>query len=556
ANGAAYIVAEFGGTGDFSYYWNPGGYVTDAITGLNSGTYNVVITDINGCHVSYNVSIAETQPPHIDNINYGDALCHGGNNGWAEIVVSGGSSPYTYTWSPEVSSSSSSFNLTAGIYSVTVEDNDGCKLYANIPISSPDPIEIHTSEDRLICIGDSTLITAIASGGIGPYTFDWQGLGTGTSHFVSPNLTTEYFVHAIDANGCISNTQAVRIEVAPPLNILAVAPSTICYGEVVTIVATASGGDGNYVYHWSNGLVSVENTLQITAVESGQISVYVTDGCNTPADTAMVVVNIAPGPEINLLKYPYKGCAPLNVEFDNITNVQTYTYDWDFGDPSSGTSNWSDLKQTEHYYENPGTYTISCEVTTNIGCKDTEKIVIVVHDAPNADFQAHPWSTGLFDSKIDFSDITDDAVAWEWDFGDGYKSGLQNPQHTYLDYGKYPVKLIAYSKEGCSDTVVKAVEIIEDMLFYVPTAINVRSPGNNEFYPKGTGIDFLSYTLTVYNRWGEPIFITHDFNERWQGRYSNNKGDYVPQGVYAWVITLTDKWGKDHTFSGNVTVFK
>ncbi|HQL70454.1 MAG TPA: PKD domain-containing protein, partial [Bacteroidales bacterium] len=348
----------------------------------------------------------------------------------------------------------------------------------------------------------------------------------------------------------------VRIEVNPPLSIVAITPSTVCQGDVVSIIANASGGDGNYVYHWSTGLISTDNTLQFSAITSTTLSVFVTDGCNSPADTAVVVINIAPEPEISLTKTPYKGCAPLTVVFDNTTDILTYTYDWDFGDPTSGANNWSDLKQPSHFYETPGTYTITCEVTTNLGCSRTGEVIILVHDSPIADFVAHPWSTGMFDANITFTDATDSAIAWQWDFGDGYTSGEQNPQHTYFTYGLFPVQLVAFSQEGCSDTVVKNVEIIESLLFYVPNAINIRTPGNDEFYPKGSGVDLLSYEMTIFNRWGEEIFHTNDFYARWQGRYNQNKGDYVPQGVYAWIITLKDKWGKDHTFSGNVTVFK
>jgi len=555
-NGSAYIVAEFGGTGAFSYFWNPGGYVTDSIYGLQPGTYNVVITDINGCTATYNVGVGVTQPPHIDNVNYGGTSCYGYEDGWAEVFVSGGSAPYSYQWSPNVGNTWSNYSLAAGIYSVTVEDVDGCRLYANIPISTPEAVEIYTAGDQLICIGDSAIVSATAGGGTPPYSFTWQNIGTGSSFFVHPIITTDYFAFATDANGCVSENGVVRIEVNPPLSIVAITPSTVCQGDVVSIIANASGGDGNYVYHWSTGLISTDNTLQFSAITSTTLSVFVTDGCNSPADTAVVVINIAPEPEISLTKTPYKGCAPLTVVFDNTTDILTYTYDWDFGDPTSGANNWSDLKQPSHFYETPGTYTITCEVTTNLGCSRTGEVIILVHDSPIADFVAHPWSTGMFDANITFTDATDSAIAWQWDFGDGYTSGEQNPQHTYFTYGLFPVQLVAFSQEGCSDTVVKNVEIIESLLFYVPNAINIRTPGNDEFYPKGSGVDLLSYEMTIFNRWGEEIFHTNDFYARWQGRYNQNKGDYVPQGVYAWIITLKDKWGKDHTFSGNVTVFK
>lgn len=556
ANGIAYVVAEFGGTGAFTYYWNPGGFTTDSIYGLQPGIYNVLVTDLNGCHTNYNVSVGVTPPPHIDNVNYEGTSCYGYSDGWAEIFVSGGTSPYSYQWSPNVGNSWSNYSLESGIYSVTIEDVDGCRLYTNIPISSPEPVVIFTSGDQTICIGDSAIISATASGGNPPYYITWEGLGSASSFFVSPVITTDYYGFATDVNGCVSEDGMVHIVVNPPLDLSVVVPSSICEGDVAVITANTTGGDGNYVYYWSTGVTTTENTIQVSPMVSTAYQVIVADGCGTPNDTADVVVNVSPQPEIHLTKDPYKGCSPLTVIFNNETTVMTYSYNWDFGDPTSGENNWSDLKQPTHTFENSGTYTVNAEVTTNFGCKASDYVVIVVDFAPNADFVAHPWSTGLFDAHIDFSDATDYAIAWEWNFGDGSTSGSQNPEHTYYSQGIFPVQLVAFSQEGCSDTIVKNVEIIEDLLFYVPTAINIRTPGNDEFYPKGSGIDLLSYEMSVFDRWGEEIFHTNDFYEHWQGRYNQNRGDYVPQGVYAWLITLKDKYGKDHTYTGYVTVFK
>ncbi len=234
----------------------------------------------------------------------------------------------------------------------------------------------------------------------------------------------------------------------------------------------------------------------------------------------------------------------------------TYTYYWEFGDEDSGTNNFSDLKRPTHGFNETGAYTVLVIVSTTMGCKDSTEVIVNVHDGPLADFVAFPWSTGLFDPEITFEDQSLDAIAHEWDFGDGNGSGNQNPVHVYLEQGEFPVTLTVYSQEGCTDTVVKMIDIIDDHRIYFPTAINLRSPGNDEFWPIGVGIDEDNYTMTIYNRWGEMIFTTRDYSQHWKGRYSQDKGDYVPQGVYSYVVTLRDKYGKDYTYSGNVTVFK
>ena len=128
-----------------------------------------------------------------------------------------------------------------------------------------------------------------------------------------------------------------------------------------------------------------------------------------------------------------------------------------------------------------------------------------------------------------------------------YASGGQNTTHTYLDQGEFPVTLTVYSQQGCVDTITKNIEIVDDHRIYFPNAINLRSPGNDEFYPIGVGVDEDNYQMTIYNRWGEMIFQTRDWYTHWQGRYDMDKGDYVPQGVYTYVVKLRDKYGKDYT---------
>ncbi|MDD4234702.1 MAG: PKD domain-containing protein [Bacteroidales bacterium] len=556
-NGSAWVSSIYGGSGGYTYLWNPGGYTSDSIYNAAPGLYEVLITDINGCNESYQVSIGVTQPPQLDNVNYGDVTCFGGNDGYAEIYVSQGMPPYEYNWSPDVTDEWASYELTTNIYAVTIVDADGCEVYTTFPIGSPSEIELFTDGDRTICIGDSTIVSASASGGIPPYTFLWEDLGYGPSYFVDPIVSTDYNVIAIDANGCESATGQVHITVNPPLDLTVNIPPSICEGDNAQLVAVAEGGDGNYLYHWSDdNSVTVENTHLVSPTENTTYQIVLSDGCGTPNDTVEVTVNVAPGPEINLTKTPYKGCSPLLVTFDNETTNLTYTYDWNFADAESGENNWSNLKRPTHLFEEPGNYLVSVDITTAAGCTERGTTTVRVHTSPIADFIAHPWSTGLFDSQIDFTDQSIDAYAWEWHFGDGHQTGEQNPTHVYYDQGEFPVMLIAFSQEGCIDTVVHNVEIIEDHRLYMPTAINIRTPGNDELYPKGVGFDYDSYKFEVYNRWGELIFTTNDINEHWKGRYSQNKGDYVPQGMYVWIITLKDKYGKDHTYSGQVTVFK
>lgn len=555
-NGVAYVNTIFGGTGSYSYDWNPGGMTGTPVSGLAPGTYSVVVTDGNGCTANYNVTVNATNALSLDNVLYNGVTCYGDANGFAQIFVSGGNGPYNYNWTPNVTDQSSSNTLTAGVYNVEIEDQDGCVVYAQFPISSPEQVVAYPEEGRTICIGQQAIVSASAGGGVPPYTLSWSGLGNGTSFLVSPNTTTNYQVIAYDSRNCASQPAEVPIEVLPPLSLIVTTPSAICQGQISTLVANATGGDGNYVFDWGNGIVTTTNTLDISPLINTDFMVVVSDGCTTPRDTSYVTAIVSPSPEVHLSRNPYTGCAPLSVTFDNNTDNLTYTYYWEFDDEDSGPNNYSDLKRPTHIFNETGLYQVLAVVTTPMGCVDSARVSLNVHDSPIANFVAFPWSTGLFEPEITFEDQSVDAIAWEWNFGDNGVSGSQNPVHVYMEQGEFPVTLTVYSQEGCLDTVTKIIEIIDDHRIYFPTAINLRSPGNDEFYPIGVGVDVDNYQMTIYNRWGEMIFTTKDWSTHWKGRYNMDKGDYVPQGVYTYVVTLRDKYGKDYTYSGTVTVFK
>ncbi|MDA3820298.1 MAG: PKD domain-containing protein [Candidatus Delongbacteria bacterium] len=555
-NGTAYVESISGGTPGYSYSWTPGNIIgTDSATNLAPGSYVCQVTDAYGCQASFDVDVDETLAPQLDNTIVQPVTCFGYNDGYGEVVVSGGTPPYSYQWNPNVTDQASSNTLEAGLYTVTVTDVNGCEVYATLPISSPDELIAMPTGTDTICIGQTTNINVTASGGTPPYTYDWELLGNGAAHNVSPEVTTNYVVTTIDNAGCSSEVEAVEITVRPPLDLVVTSPGAVCLGQTAVLLATAKGGNGDYTYNWGHGIVTNNPQLAFSPETQTYFEVILTDGCGTPADTAEITLNVSPQPEIDIIRTPSKGCAPLSVNFDNNTSNYTYAYHWDFDDEDSGDNNTSTLKRPVHYFEEPGYYDVSVVVTTDQGCTDSTTVNVRIKENPTADFTAQPWTTSAFTSSIHFNDQSIEATRWKWLFGDNGTSTEQNPDYVFENYGDIPVTLIAYNNIGCTDTITQKVHIIEEHRFYVPTAINLYSQENNAFGPVGKGIDYDSYKMTVFNRWGEPLFTTTDFNEKWLGRTENNKGDYVQNGTYTWVITLKDKFGKEHLYSGAVTVF-
>jgi hypothetical protein len=137
-NGAATGVASvspIGGTSPYTYRWSTGA-TTQTITGLAAGSYSVVITDANGCTLTRSFII--TQPSALTaTTSQTNVTTNGGNNGSATITVSGGTPGYTYSWSPNVSTTATASNLSAGTYTVTVTDANGCTIARTFTITQP-----------------------------------------------------------------------------------------------------------------------------------------------------------------------------------------------------------------------------------------------------------------------------------------------------------------------------------------------------------------------------------------------------------------------------------
>lgn len=132
-NGTA-SVSVSGGTAPYTYIWNTLVVQTTAsVTGLSSGTYLVYITDANGCSTSCSVIILEPAALSLS-ISHTDIGCNGLSTGTATVSVNGGTAPYVYIWNNGATTASIS-NLAAGIYTVTVTDNNMCSASASVIIS-------------------------------------------------------------------------------------------------------------------------------------------------------------------------------------------------------------------------------------------------------------------------------------------------------------------------------------------------------------------------------------------------------------------------------------
>ena len=283
---AAITVTTTGGTGAYTYSWSNGGN-TNTINGLSGGTYTATVTDVNGCTNSLGFTITEPTADLSTVIaSVTAATCNGDNNGGINLTTAGGSLPYTYSWSKVGSSSYSSTvqnptALTAGMYNVTVTDNNGCSSTNNATITQPDVLNISGNKTNITCYGTTTgAINITVTGGSGTYSYTW-GDGILTEDRTALSVGT-YSVTVTDNNACTA-TQSYTITQPAVISLSMTNTNLSCYGSADgNIALTVSGGSSPFTYAWSGPSGYTASTKNISSLAAGTYSVTITDnnGCS------------------------------------------------------------------------------------------------------------------------------------------------------------------------------------------------------------------------------------------------------------------------------------
>ncbi|MEZ4948539.1 MAG: HYR domain-containing protein [Saprospiraceae bacterium] len=219
ANGSA-LVNSVGTGSNFVYEWSNGA-TTAQVDELRAGTYQVSVTDEFNCTVVETIIIEEPAPLEISSNSVKNVTCYGFNDGALSIEISGGTSGYNYEWSNGVMNSNLN-NLSAGTYSVLVQDANQCEKSATFEITQPDELTAEVvNQVNLVCEDDTNGSAEIlVTGGTAGYNFLWSNGQTG-------QMATDLGigVHTIeitDNNGCIA-TQTIEItakdEIAPVLEL-------------------------------------------------------------------------------------------------------------------------------------------------------------------------------------------------------------------------------------------------------------------------------------------------------------------------------------------------
>ena len=553
-NGSATVTAA-GGTPAYTYAWTPAGGNTATGSNLSAGTYTVNLTDNNGCIASASVTI--TQPVALSVTVAGTNItCFGSNNGSITATPAGGTAPYTYAWAPAGGNTPTASNLSAGTYTVNLTDANGCSATASATITEPTPLKVSASGPQQVCSGNTAKLSSTVSGGTPVYSYLWSSGDTTSTATVKPLTTTTYTLVVTDANGCTATT-TVTVATNPALNVVISGASSFCPGGSATLTASASGGDGNYTFLWLPGN-STNQSITVAPASTTTYTVELTDGCNSTMATASATITINPLPVTSFQANPVEGCAPLCVQFRDLSTVGgggISQWSWNFGNGDS-----SHARNPIFCYPDTGNFSVSLTTVSDSGCSSTLKILnmVTVYPSPKAGFTYAPQPVDIMNPMVQF---TSDSwgkypiVYWNWIFGDGTESGVSlNPSHTYGDTGTYCATLIVVDQHGCTDSVTNCLVVNPYFTFYIPDAFSPNDDGINDvFLPKGSYIK--DYEMYIFDRWGMKLFHSNDFSNGWNGKVGNNT-TVCQEDTYVYLINVTDTKGNKHSYTGKVSLIK
>ncbi len=497
-----------GGVMPYKYNWSlPGAGNVPTIT-VPSGTYCITVVDAVLCGITECITV-EANPPSVE-VSVNDVTCPGGTDGSLSASPSGGTPPYTYTWS-NGQSGPNIVGLTAGTYTVTLTDASGCTDVASGTVTQPPAIMVSITTSGDVCAGDTdATATATATGGTPPFTYSWStgangptitGLGAGT-----------YTVTATDANNC-PQTASVTIQNLPSPTVTIQGPNIICgANNSGTLTAVGAGGSPGYLYNWSTGAV----TATISVSTTGTYSVTITDqnGCTASTSTTVTVIDDL---VINLTSTNIN-CNGGNDGTATVTvtgGSMPYTYMWSTGATTPTITGLG-----------TGTYTVT--VTEGNGCKAIGNVTItqpsmISKSVEVTDVTCFGGSDGAIDVTVSGGTMP---YSYNW------STGATTQDLSGLMAGLYSITVT--DANGCNMSILNIVVEQSPQINLTISGTNVDCNGAS------TGAVDLGVSG------GTP-----PFSYNWNNGASTQDLTGVPAGTYS--VTVTDAFECDASISITIT---
>ena len=501
--------------------------------------------------------------------NGNDVSCFELNNGTIEVFA-----PYEGNWIYNLYDSNSTLilsenssneefifqNLSPGEYFIDIQEESSLCVSSEINISINQPAQIISSDltSDVSCFGGSDgLIEITIEGGISPYTTylynaNQENISTESGDLISFNNleSGDYYYSVLDSNGCLITGDEIIFNINQPNEIIIELNETggvSCNNsEDGFIDITVSGGNPNYSYVWVNPMGDSFNTEDLQNVSGGNYSLTLTDqnGCE---ELFSIEINENEAVSFDV---DFEDCNVNDIEISiNASGgIPNYFYSLSYDNnivDSNTNGNFEGLEA--------GEYLVSVNDSNN--CESESYISL--NSSPLANFETDEFEFSLSNEPTEFTDLSIDnnIISWSWDFGDGNNSNQQNPTNQYLQPGVYFITLEVVDIFGCSDVITKELRVLQDYYSYTPNIFTPNNDGMNDtFSPSLMNIDYESYSLTIFDRWGNELFKTNKYEEGWDGKQIN--GEMLPSDIYSYKVVYKTNMGIEKKELGKIIMAK
>ena len=520
-----------------AYLWSNGS-TTNSIYITTAGLVNVTVVNTGGCKgTSLSVNVIVTQGPVANITPTGSStICPG------DSVLLAASTGSSWLWSNGVTTQTT--YAQPGNYSVTIRNSSGCSTMSS-------PFTINTYPGSQATISPTGVITIIQGDSViltsgNASTYLWSNATT-TQNSVIYN-SGYYSVSITTANGCQSTSSQVQVVVITKQQMIsALGATTFCQGGNVIFQSIFSQG---IQWYYSGQPIPGETNQQLTAIDSGfyQVAAFQNNQWFF-SDSLLVTVNASPQIAIVSDTAVCAGTAPMIYALSDSGTAVDW-YDMDTGGQLLGGGNTFQcpiLNNTTTYY---------VEVTAPNGCKaiDRATLNIDVNLSPTADFQytVAPQSGSFL---VTFQNNSQAASGYSWVFGDTSSqntSTLAQPTYIYNTAGNYNVLLLAVNTYGCTDTLLKSINVGGKGDWFIPTTFTPNGDGINDLF-RVRGKNIITKNMKIFDQWGSLIYETDKINPTWDGF---GKGQMSQNGNYIYKIIIEKQDLTEEELTGTITVIE
>ncbi len=451
---------------------------------------------------------------------------------------------------------------TTGSYIYSLEANGPCPAdIAILNIVVQQGIDYEAGANIEVCAGSSAI--QIGQAPLPNTSYSWTpaiNLSNANSSFpivtiptaVVADVTTNYQVLVTDGVCQIVDDLQVLVHPLPIVNIGDL--YEICEGESVSVSSNAPG-----VYSWSPSFLFDNSNAQSQTFIPQQdvtIALTITDnfGCASSDDA---LVSIHPNPVIVFNPEALASCSPLEV-FYAIDSASQHVDLLTWTIPNIGNFYGNSFSSTLH---TPGQYDLILNAGTSFGCTSSLEFfsLMEVYDSPIANFRSVPDEITTLNPIARFRNMSIGAIVYQWDFNGLGTSNAFEPTFEFPNTqpANFTICLKIINEFGCADSTCEVLHLDNEYVFYAPNAITPNQDGTNDFFsPKMLGFDESTYSLEIFDRWGNLVFFTKEYGTPWSGNVRGGEY-YVQDDVYIWQVQVKDKELADYqTFRGTLTVIR